>query len=104
MKAKIGVINVSDRASKGIYEDIPGKKLVELLNRYLTSPWEPVYRIIPDEADQIAEELIRMADVEKCALIVTTGGTGPAVRDVTPEATEMVCDKMLTVFGEHMRM
>jgi len=104
MKAKIGVINVSDRASKGIYEDIPGKKLVELLNRYITSPWEPVYKIIPDEADQIAEELKRMADVEKCALIITTGGTGPAVRDVTPEATEMVCDKMLPGFGEQMRM
>ena len=100
---KIGVINVSDRASKGIYEDIPGKKVVELLNRYLINEWEPVYRVIPDEADQIADALKMMADEERCALIVTTGGTGPAPRDVTPEATEMVCDKMLPGFGEQMR-
>jgi molybdopterin adenylyltransferase len=104
MKVKIGIINVSDRASRGIYEDIPGKKVVELLTRYLTTPWEPVYMVIPDEADQIATALISMADVEKCALIVTTGGTGPAERDVTPEATEMVCDKLLPGFGELMRM
>ncbi len=103
MEIKIGVINVSDRASQGIYEDIPGKKVVELLNKYLISEWTPVYRVIPDEADQIAEALRMMADVEKCALVVTTGGTGPAVRDVTPEATEMVCDKMLPGFGEMMR-
>lgn len=103
MEIKIGVINVSDRASKGIYEDIPGKKVVELLNKYLTSPWEAVYRVIPDEADQISEALIMMADEERCALIVTTGGTGPAPRDVTPEATEAVCDKMLPGFGELMR-
>jgi molybdopterin adenylyltransferase len=103
MKAKIGVINVSDRASKGIYEDIPGKKVVELLRRYLTTPWEPVYSVIPDEVDQIAAALKEMADIERCALIVTTGGTGPAERDVTTEATEMVCDKLLPGFGEQMR-
>ena len=103
MKVKIGVINVSDRASKGIYEDIPGKKVVELLNRYLITSWEPVYQIIADEVEQIAGELKRMADEEHCALIVTTGGTGPAKRDVTPEATELVCDKMLPGFGEQMR-
>jgi len=103
MKARIGIINVSDRASKGIYEDIPGKKVVELLNRYLTTPWEPVYKVIPDETDQIADELKRMADVKRCALIVTTGGTGPAERDVTPEATERVCNKLLPGFGEQMR-
>jgi len=104
MKAKIGIINVSDRASKGIYEDIPGKKVVELLKRYLTTPWELVYQVIPDEADQIATALERLADIDKCALIVTTGGTGPAKRDVTPEATELICDKMLPGFGEQMRM
>ena len=103
MEIKIGVINVSDRASQGIYEDIPGKKVVGLLNKYLISEWTPVYRVIPDEADQIAEALRIMADVEKCALVITTGGTGPAPRDVTPEATEMVCDKMLAGFGEMMR-
>jgi molybdopterin adenylyltransferase len=103
MKAKIGIINVSDRASKGIYEDIPGKKVVELLSRYLITPWEPVYRVIPDEADRIAAALKNMADVDQCALIITTGGTGPADRDVTTEATEMVCDKLLPGFGEQMR-
>jgi molybdopterin adenylyltransferase len=103
-KAKIGVINVSDRASKGIYEDIPGKEAIKLLNQYITSAWEPVYAVIPDEADQISAKLIEMADVEGCCLIVTTGGTGPAKRDVTPEATEAVCDRMMPGFGEAMRM
>jgi molybdopterin adenylyltransferase len=102
-KIKIGVINVSDRASKGIYEDIPGKAVVATMNDYLISDWEPVYAVIPDEQDQIAAKLVEMADVDKCCLIVTTGGTGPAVRDVTPEATEQVCEKMMPGFGELMR-
>lgn len=102
-KIKIGVINVSDRASKGIYEDIPGKAVVATMNDYLISEWEPVYAVIPDEQDQIAAKLVEMADVENCCLIVTTGGTGPAVRDVTPEATEQVCEKMMPGFGELMR-
>jgi len=102
-KIKIGVINVSDRASKGIYEDIPGKAVVATMNEYLISDWEPVYAVIPDEQDQIAAKLVEMADVDKCCLIVTTGGTGPAVRDVTPEATEQVCEKMMHGFGELMR-
>ncbi len=102
-KIKIGVINVSDRASKGIYEDIPGKAVVSTMNEYLISEWEPVYAVIPDEQDQIAAKLMEMADDEKCCLIVTTGGTGPAVRDVTPEATEQVCEKMMPGFGELMR-
>lgn len=101
---RIGVINVSDRASAGIYEDIPGKAIVETLNDYLKSEWEPVYKVIPDEQDQIAEAMITMADEEQCCLIVTSGGTGPAVRDVTPEATEQVCQKMMPGFGELMRM
>ena len=100
---RIGVINVSDRASAGIYEDIPGKAIVETLNEYLTSEWEPVYKVIPDEEDQIANTMIDMADNEGCCLIVTSGGTGPAVRDVTPEATESVCQKMMPGFGELMR-
>ena len=103
MKAKIGIINVSDRASKGIYEDIPGKAVVATMNDYLVSEWEPVYAVIPDEQDQIAEKLIEMADEKGCCLIVTTGGTGPALRDVTPEATEAVCQKMMPGFGELMR-
>ncbi|OJJ15579.1 molybdopterin adenylyltransferase [marine bacterium AO1-C] len=100
---KIGVINVSDRASKGIYEDIPGKAVVSTLNEYLVSEWEPVYKVIPDEQDQIEAAFKEMADEAGCCLIVTTGGTGPAKRDVTPEATEAVCQKMMPGFGELMR-
>jgi len=98
---KIGVINVSDRASAGIYEDIPGKAVVELLNEYLSSPFEVVYAVIPDEQDQL-EDQMRLMSQEVC-LLITTGGTGPALRDVTPEATEAVCQKMLPGFGEVMR-
>lgn len=99
----IGVINVSDRASAGVYEDIPGKACVELLREWLTTSFEVEYRVVPDEQPQIEAELRRMADEAKCCLIVTTGGTGPALRDVTPEATEAVCQKMLPGFGEAMR-
>lgn len=100
---KVGVINVSDRASQGIYEDIPGKAVVELLHEYLVSEFEVVYRVIPDEQDQLAQAMVQMADIEGVCLIITTGGTGPALRDVTPEATEEVCQKMLPGFGELMR-
>lgn len=100
---KIGVINVSDRASKGIYEDIPGKEAVRLLREYLVTEFEPVYRVIPDEQDQIEACLKFLADEAGCCLVVTTGGTGPAPRDVTPEATEAVCEKLLPGFGEAMR-
>lgn len=101
---KIGIINVSDRASLGIYEDLPGKAIVQTLNEYLLSPWHKEYSIIPDEQDIIEMTLIEMADVKDCHLIITSGGTGPAKRDVTPEATEAVCDKMMPGFGELMRM
>ena len=94
---------MSDRASKGIYEDIPGKAVVSTLNEYLVSEWEPVYQVIPDEQDQIEAAFKTMADEAGCCLIVTTGGTGPAKRDVTPEATEAVCQKMMPGFGELMR-
>ncbi len=100
---QIGVINVSDRASQGIYEDIPGKAVVELLHEYLISEFELVYRVIPDEQDQLAQAMMHMADNDGVCLIITTGGTGPALRDVTPEATEAVCQKMLPGFGELMR-
>jgi len=100
---KIGVINVSDRASAGFYEDIPGKAAVALLEEWLTTPFETAYAIIPDEQDQIEEQLRQFADKEGCSLILTTGGTGPAIRDVTPEATEAVCQKILPGFGELMR-
>ena len=103
MKAKIGVINVSDRASKGIYEDIPGKAVLATMTDYLVSEWEHEYAVVPDEQDLISETLIDMADNKGCCLIVTTGGTGPDIRDVTPEATEAVCQKMMPGFGELMR-
>ncbi len=101
---KIGIINVSDRASLGIYEDLPGKAIVQTLNEYILSPWHKEYSIIPDEQDIIEMTLIEMADVKDCSLIITCGGTGPSKRDVTPEATEAVCDKMMPGFGELMRM
>lgn len=103
MKIRIGIINVSDRASQGIYEDLPGKAVIATLNDYLTSEWEHEYAVIPDEQEQIEQAMITMADEKGCCLIVTTGGTGPAKRDVTPEATEAVCQKMMPGFGELMR-
>ena len=103
MTIRIGIINISDRASKGIYEDLPGKAIVEVLSEYIKSPWEKEYEVIPDEQTLIEKTLIDMADNRKCCLIVTSGGTGPAVRDVTPEATAAVCQKMLPGFGELMR-
>lgn len=102
-QAKIGILTLSDRASAGIYEDISGQAIIDTLKEYLTSPWESVYRLIGDDLEQIKSQLIELADIEKCDLIVTTGGTGPAIRDVTPEATEAVCQKMLPGFGELMR-
>jgi len=101
--AKIGIITASDRASKGIYEDISGKAIEDTMNEYLTSSWEPVYRCIEDDQQTIENTLKDLVDNEKCCLVVTTGGTGPAKRDVTPEATEAVCDRMMPGFGELMR-
>jgi len=100
---RIGIINVSDRASQGIYEDLPGKAIEATLREYLVSTWEKVYAVIPDEQPIIEKTLIDMADHQGCCLIVTSGGTGPAARDVTPEATEAVCQKMMPGFGERMR-
>lgn len=100
---RIGIINVSDRASRGEYEDTPGKMIVSTLTEYIKSPWEKVYSVIPDEQEVIEKTLIKMADNDGCSLIVTCGGTGPAKRDVTPEATEAICTKMLPGFGEAMR-
>ena len=103
MNIKIGIITVSDRASQGIYEDISGVAIIDTLKDYLVSEFEPVYQVIPDEQYLIESTMKQMADKEKCCLIVTTGGTGPAPRDVTPEATAAVCDKMMPGFGELMR-
>lgn len=99
----IGVVTISDRASRGIYEDKGGPAIVAELTRFLSTPWRAVARVVEDEQAVIEATLKELADVEGCALIVTTGGTGPAPRDVTPEATEAVCDKMMPGFGELMR-
>lgn len=100
---KIGIINISDRASAGIYEDIPGKEIVKVLTEYINSDWEKEYTVIPDEQPVIEETLIHMADDKGCCLVVTCGGTGPSPRDVTPEATQNVIQKSLPGFGEEMR-
>lgn len=101
--ARIGIVTVSDRASRGEYEDRGGPAILAYLQEVLTSPWEPVARVIADEQTLIEQTLRDLADVERCCLIVTTGGTGPARRDVTPEATEAVCEKLMPGFGELMR-
>jgi len=103
MKANIGFITVSDRASRGEYEDLGGPAMLAWFERVLSCEWQAVARVIPDDQTGIEVTLKELADVELCSLIVTTGGTGPAVRDVTPEATETVCEKILPGFGELMR-
>ncbi|MDR0468281.1 MAG: molybdopterin adenylyltransferase [Campylobacteraceae bacterium] len=100
---KIGVLTLSDRASKGIYDDISGQTAIEILKEYIKNEFEVIYKVIPDEQDVIEAELIDMVDKKECCLVVTTGGTGPALRDVTPEATQNVCQKMIPGFGELMR-
>ena len=101
--ARIGLVTISDRASGGEYEDKGGPAMKAWFARVLTSPWEAVVRVIPDEQHLIEATLIELSDTAGCSLIVTTGGTGPAKRDVTPEATEAVCEKMMPGFGELMR-
>ena len=100
---RIGLVSISDRASSGVYEDkgIPG--LQQWLNKALTTPWETVARVIPDEQAGIESALCDLVDNENCDLVLTTGGTGPALRDVTPEATLAVADKVMPGFGEQMR-
>lgn len=99
---KIGVLTISDRASAGIYEDESGKAVLECLNSWIITPTEYEYNVIADEFDLIKAKLLEMVN-SGCDLVFTTGGTGPAPRDVTPEATEAVCQKMLPGFGELMR-
>lgn len=100
---KIGIVTVSDRASRGEYEDKGGPAIFEWLTNNIDSSWQAVKKIVADEQSEIEGILKNLADIEKCCFIVTTGGTGPAKRDVTPEATESVCDKMMPGFGELMR-
>jgi molybdopterin adenylyltransferase len=100
---RIGIVTISDRASKGVYQDLGGPAIRECLGEILSCPWEAVPRLIPDERPIIEATLTELCDREKCCLVVTTGGTGPARRDVTPEATEAICEKILDGFGELMR-
>jgi molybdopterin adenylyltransferase len=101
--APIGIVTVSDRASTGAYPDRGGPAIQSYLQEVLISPWRAVVEVVPDEPDRVTNVLRRLADVEHCGLIVTTGGTGPAPRDITPEATMAICQKLLPGFGELMR-
>lgn len=97
----IGILTVSDRASRGEYEDKSGPAIVAALREFLSCDWTPVVRVVPDERPAIEAALIELCAA--CGLVVTTGGTGPAPRDVTPEATAAVCDRLMPGFGELMR-
>lgn len=101
--ARIGIVTVSDRASRGEYEDLGGPAIDAWLRKALCSDWEAVPRLVPDEQEQVEAVLRELSDRDGCCLVVTTGGTGPAKRDITPEATVAVCDKLLDGFGELMR-
>jgi len=100
---RIGLVTVSDRASRGDYVDRGGPAMLERLQHRISPPWSPIMRVIPDDRPLIESTLIELCDAERCCLVVTTGGTGPSLRDVTPEATESVVDKLLPGFGELMR-
>lgn len=101
--AMIGVLTVSDRASAGLYEDQSGPAIIAYLTKILTSPFHIVRKIIPDGFESVRDTLIDLADKERCDLILTTGGTGPSPRDLTPEATEAAAPRVLPGFGELMR-
>jgi len=98
-----GVLTASDRASSGEYDDISGPAIESFLRDSVTSPWKAVGRLVPDDKESIGEALVDLIDNQGCSVVVTTGGTGPSPRDVTPEATASVCDRMLPGFGEQMR-
>lgn len=100
---KIGLVSISDRASGGVYEDKGIPALQDWLGKALTTPWEAVTRLIPDDQPSIEQTLIELCDEVGCSLVLTTGGTGPALRDVTPEATLAVAHKVMPGFGEQMR-
>jgi len=99
----LGIVTVSDRASQGTYEDEGGPAILSFFEEAIKSPWTAHYRCVPDEQEAVEAALIELSDEEGCSVVVTTGGTGPAVRDITPEATEAVCDRMMPGFGEQMR-
>jgi molybdopterin adenylyltransferase len=99
----VGLVSISDRASSGVYEDRGLPALTEWLTAALSTPWRPEARLIADEQPAIERALIELVDVARCDLVLTTGGTGPAPRDVTPEATLAVAHKVMPGFGEQMR-
>ena len=100
---RFGVLTASDRATLGEYVDLSGPAIEDFLRLCLSSPWSVARKLVPDVKENIEEALIELVEVEKCNVIITTGGTGPAIRDVTPEATESVCERILPGFGEQMR-
>jgi molybdopterin adenylyltransferase len=99
----IGLVSISDRASSGVYKDEGIPALEEWFGRVMASPWRTEKRLIPDERPVIESTLVELVDREGCHLVLTTGGTGPAIRDVTPEATLAVADRVMPGFGEQMR-
>lgn len=101
--AVFGILTVSDRAHSGNYEDESGPAIIGFFEEAIASEWNHHYRIVPDEQDVIESALIEMVDDLSCDVVVTTGGTGPAPRDVTPEATEAICERIMPGFGEQMR-
>ncbi len=100
---RIGIVTVSDRAAAGTYDDLSGAAIRDCLTQWIGSIWTETYRCIPDERALVEATLVELADWHACRLIITTGGTGPALRDVTPDATEAVCERLLPGFGEAMR-
>ena len=101
--ARVGILVISDRASRGEYQDISGKAINDFLNRTVQSNWIAVIKIVPDGIDSVAKALVEMSDREGCDLVLTTGGTGPSPRDLTPEGTRQVITRELEGFGELMR-
>ena len=100
---RFGILTASDRASRGVYEDKSGPEIEEFLQEILLTPWEISRCLVADKKEDIEKEMIDLIDNKMCSVVITTGGTGPAIRDVTPEATEGICDRMLPGFGEEMR-
>jgi molybdopterin adenylyltransferase len=101
--ARVGILVISDRASRGEYEDKSGKAINDFLNRTVQSNWIAIVKIVPDGVDSVAKALVEMSDREDCDLVLTTGGTGPSLRDLTPEGTRLVITRELEGFGELMR-
>ena len=103
-RARIGILTVSDRANAGVYADESGPAIAEVMGEFLASPWDAVVRVVPDGVDSVRDAIVALVDGDGCDLVLTTGGTGPAPRDLTPEATEAACEKMMPGFGELMRL